>query len=305
MEQKTKRPLISSPLLRAIIFSPRHLKRIFILLAIVLFVVSCSHSPKQESLFDITAEEREWMEPFFKELLLEETAIYTLWGSKPVTRCVLYYHTDNELEELYNQMTEQEKKEVFFRENSHFEENWEKWEKIQSRFPMKRYLLFKVDNPGSEKTALVYFVNILETALTMRQHYAMFKNVICEDFDPFEMACDFKNINSSFWKKIHENVALTGILFGFGARNSWSFQWKYFPENAEYEHLAEAIFLNTSDTPRHGKSSLINFSIPIFKVVDDGLDKMVEKYQREREKIKKTYEGQDFVRVTLEQMISS
>lgn len=247
------------------------------------------------------------MEQFFKELLLEEGAIYTLWGSKPVTRCVLYYYTEEEIEEYYNQMTEEEKKEAIIREDPLFEENWEKWASIQNRFPMTRYLLFKRNNYGDKenKTALLYFVNILETALAMQRHYAMFKAVVGEDFNPFDMACEFNNIDSPFWKKVNDHAALIGILFGFGERNSWSFYWKYFGHQEKYERVAEAIPSQVSD-PQHqyGQSSLADFSLPVFMIVGDGKDEMVEKYRKEREEIKKIYKGQDFIELTLHKMMS-
>lgn len=162
---------------------------------------------------------------------------------------------------------------------------------------MTRYLLFKRDNYSDpeNKTALVYFVNILETALTLRQYYTMFKEVVGSDFDPFEMACDFKNYNSPFWGKVNRHAALMGILLGFGERNAWAYHWKHFTTSAEYQHTAEAISFKLSNVSGRGNSSITNFSLPTFMVVDDGVDEMVEKYQKKREnKLRKPTKGKIF-----------
>jgi hypothetical protein len=245
------------------------------------------------------------MEPFFQELLLEGSAIYTLWGSKPITRCILYYYSEEELQYWYDHMTEEEKKTSFVRENPHFEENWEKWEKIQDQFPMTRYLLFKTDNPieskTDPKTAMVYFVNILQTALTMLQHYELFKEAVGTEFNPFDMAYDFKNRDSPFWQLVSDNSALMGILFGYGRENSWMFHWKHFDHDEKKDHFAKIVTTYSSDYSRQGKNKLADFSLPAFMVINTK-DKMIKKYRKEREEIKKIYKGQDFVELTLQKM---
>ncbi len=283
-----------------------YLKGCVLFTAILFSVVSCGHSPtpKRASPFGITAEQREWMDPFFKELMLEHSAIYTLWGSKPITNCTLYYYTDEEIQEWYDNMTEEERKTAIVRINPYFEDKWEKWEKIQNQFPMTRYLLFKTKNPTCEKSAFVYFVNILETAHVLRQHYALFKEAVGADFDPFEMACDFKNIDSPFWEKARGNAALYGILFGFGERNSWFFQWKYFTKNLKNMPVADAISFKASDEPRCGKYSITDFSLPIFMIFSERTDEMVETYKKEREEIKNIYKRQDFLELTLKKLTS-
>ncbi len=247
------------------------------------------------------------MEPFFKEFLLEGSAIYTLWGSKPITRCILYYYTEEEIQYWYDHMSDEEKKNSYVREDPHFEKNWENWEKVQDQFPMTRYLLFKTDNPiepkTDPKTAMVYFVDILQTALTMLQHYEVFKEAVGAEFNPFDMAYDFKNKDSLFWQRVTDNSALMGILFGYGVENSWMFHWKHFDHDEKNEHFAKALTPKSSDDSRRGKSTLADFPLPIFMVFNEK-DKMVKKYQKEREEIKNIYKGQDFVELTLQKLTS-
>ena len=237
--------------------------------------------------------------------MLEEKGVYTLYGSKPMTTVVAYYYTQEEKNEIYELMTEEEKSTAVFVEYDFFAENWEKWTKIQDRFPMKRYLLFKRDIPDDPKAAIVYFVDILNLALTLNEHYTMIKTIIGEDFNPFDVASEYADPDSNFWKKMKGHSALTGILFGYGAKNSWCFHWKHWDHSDQVDDIAQSITNRASDNSRDGKATLKNFQIPIFASFANGKDEVIEKYEKEREQIKKIYKGKDFLETTLQKLMES
>ena len=275
-------------------------------MSIFLLISSCNSSKdtKNKSL-NITAEERLWLEQFFKTLMLENKGVYTLYGSKPMTSMVVYYYSEEEINEITELMTEEEKKNAVTVKDDFFAENWEKWAKIQDRFPMKRYLLFKQNVPDHPKVAFVYFVDILKLALTLNEHYAMIKTIIGEDFHPLDVASEYADTTSEFWKKMEGHSALTGILFGYGAKNSWCFHWKHWDHSDQVDSIAQSVKFHFSDTPRYGKATLKNFPIPIFASFVNGKDEVIEKYEKEREYIKKIYKGKDFLETTLLKLMES
>ena len=275
-------------------------------MSIFLLISSCNSSKetKNKSL-NITGEERLWLEQFFKTLMFENKGIYTLYGSKPMTSMVVYYYSQEEINEIKELMTEEEKRNSVTVEDDFFSENWEKWTKIQDRFPMKRYLLFKQDIPDDPKVAFVYFVDILNLALTLNEHYPMIKTIIDEDFNPFDVASECADPNSEFWKKIESHSALTGILFGYGAKNSWCFHWKHWDHSDQVDTIAQSIKFHFSDNSRYGQATLKNFPIPIFASFANGKDEVIEKYEKEREQIKKIYKGKDFLETTLKKLMGS
>jgi hypothetical protein len=76
----------------------------------------------------------------------------------------------------------------------HIEDLWDKWEKIQCRFPLKkRFLLVKkewsTDNwkevfPKCKAVYDVFLVDVLKTAIVIRENYDLFKEAVGYDFDP-------------------------------------------------------------------------------------------------------------------------
>ena len=77
---------------------------LFIGIFIFLFFTSCTKKAHQKKGIElaISQEEKRWMAKFFQDLLLEEGAIFTLWGSKPITRIILYHYTDVEIKKYYD-----------------------------------------------------------------------------------------------------------------------------------------------------------------------------------------------------------
>lgn len=280
----------------------------FFVLVLVLFSAGCEKQQTKKELHnDVSSIEKKWMEKFFRDMMLEESAIYTLWGSKPITVIVLHYFSEEEINAWVSQMTEEEKKELIISPETYdLPENWKKWEKIQSRFPMPKYLLFKRVRPDDKRFEDVYFINILQTALILNEHYDLFKKYIGRDFDPLQEVFNIENKDSFYWKN---DMLLHGILFGFGMKNSFCFEWKY-RENAEYnpkvEDFLDSLEFSFEDDARNFLVPTINhFRLPPFASFSPkGKDEVIEKYKKERDEIKAAYKGKDFLELTLEKLTS-
>jgi len=237
--------------------------------------------------------------------MIQEEAIYTLWGTKPFSEIVINYYTPEEKNAFIEQMTEEQKKSAVWTADYHLAENWDKWEKIRERFPVnQRYLFFKKPHPHDPKRAFLYFIDVVNLAVTLQENYELFSRETLMDFDPMEVVFEMEK-SSEFWDKVFDrcvnNAALVGILFGYGVKNSFCFQWRGWPSD-EFEKIANSLHVKPSgDGMSAGKATLEKLSIPVFVSFFEN-DEMIEKYTRERDRIKKIYQGQDFLDLTLSKL---
>ncbi len=272
------------------------------LLFITIIFYSCSKL--SEKPFNLSKEERDWMDGFFKGIMIQEDAIYTLFGTKPLTRIVINYYTPEEKKTFVEQMTEEQKANAVWTADYQLAENWEKWEKIRERFPVnRRYLFFKNQHPHDPKLAFLFFVDVVKLAATLQENYELFSRETNMDFDPMEVVFELEK-GSEFWNEVFDksinNSALVGVLFGYGIKNAFCFQWKWWP-SSEFQQVADAMKPRFSNESLSGEAKIERLPIPIFASFFDE-DEIVEKYNRERDKIKKIYQGKDFLDLTLRKL---
>jgi len=212
--------------------------------------------------FALSSEERVQLEKFFRYFLFNESCVYTLFGSKPITSIdyihkEIDYHqyTPEEIEEfqylilnqgnhahweLYKNFALKNKKKCFLVSEKNyiydFYELWKVWEKIESRFPLSdKFLLVRKerrvlpwDRDQVDEAFDIYFINTQSAARVMQENYEAFKQVSGRDFDPVSLVLEIKDSGSEFWGKMcgREGVKychLWGLLYGFGETNSCSY----------------------------------------------------------------------------------
>ncbi len=278
-----------------------NLKPLITFFSILFFLAGCAKSD-QPLRYDLTAEEKGWMEDFFTGVMLQNQAIYTLCGSKPMTCITLYYYTEEEIQAYYDQMTEEDKKTAIPLEDYHLEQNWEKWEQLRSRFPMKTFQLYKEKTTPGSKYAHVYFVDSLKVIKTLSENYTVFKDIAGFDFDPLKEVYRLEK-GSRFWKKVKKNAAAWGLLFGYGLKNSLVFYWKNWGMEEKCSAFSNCIEPYVSDDLSSGASNLKNLALPTFMSFFEK-DAIIDKYKEERENIQKEYEGKDFLIYTLQKLSS-
>ncbi len=240
------------------------------------------------------------MEQFFKTFMIDNSAIFTLWGSKPMTSIPLIHYTQEEMENWYNSLPEEEKKNVIKVPHNNFPENWKKWEKISSKFPMGRYRLFKKEFPEQPKVDLVYFADIPKIALTLEKYYDIFKRYKGTDFDPIAEAFNIDK-ESSFLNENLLNSITIGLLYGFGLQNSLFFEWKYDGTLSNHYGFQESLQSHFSDISYYG-GELRHLRIPVFASYSFLKDPIIEKYEKEKREIQQIYKGKNFLDFTLQQM---
>lgn len=241
---------------------------------------------------EFSSSDRVWLEKFFKDVMLDHSAIYTLFGSKPITSIPIHYFTQEEKELIYSQMTDEELENAIYIYDYDLPENWEKWEVMQFLFPSTKFLFFRVldEDPHFAK---IYFVNIKKTQEILKKYYSLFAKITEGDFDPKKVVFEM-NPPSIFWKRVFASCELVGLLYGFGAKNV-----SYFLRNwmIDYE-CKEKRALHTLD--QLDKASIEEFNIPVFISFSIKSDPVIEKFKRERNKIKKQLLSKDFLNSVLE-----
>lgn len=271
--------------------------KFFILFLATCFFFSCHpHSEHQ-----LAKDEQKWMTKFFSDLMLEEGCIYTLEGSKPITLTILYQYSDEIIKAYMDGLTKEDLKSARLISKYDLPENWEKWKKIASRFPMKRYMLVEAKWHHDPEAKFLYFVDILKTALTIQEHYKEFSDAVGYDFDPMKVVLEIQTADAPFWKKIETNSLLWGILFGYGKENAYAFHWKYSHTDQLVANFFDQLKGNSSCEMMIGKKkrTLTNLEIPSFISFSTN-DPVVRKYEGEREMIRKVYSQQDFLTTTLD-----
>lgn len=270
-----------------------------------LLFFSCENSAKSHSFkpIPIDQEDRQWMTKFFKDMMLDERGVFTLMGSKPLTLIVLENYTEEEIQAHYASLSEEEKKNGRIVEKYDLPENWEKWEKVSARFPMKRYMLFKSGMYENPNATFVFFVDILKTTMVIQENYEIFQKAVGFDFIPIEVVLEMKIKGSKFWERVNGNSYLWGILFGYGRSNAFAFHWKHFDHPKISENFFESLNPDFSEEPLRGKVeiTLKNFQIPAFVSFVDN-DPTIEAYKKERERIQEMFKGKDFLDHTLQRL---
>jgi hypothetical protein len=268
-------------------------------LATFVFSSSFEKAGEKKPIYKLTADEKAWMESFFRGIMLQNQAIYTLYGSKPMT--MISIDLEEEAQSNNDRKSKSGRKDRIVMEDYHLLQNWENWEKMKSTFQLNRYAFFKKEDSADPKNATIYFVDLTKVALVLQENYNTFKRETDLDFDPLNESLRIEQ-GSEFWDKTFDHPALLGILLGYGVKNSFCFQWKYCHLPDGHQQLAESLLFQFSDKPQGGKATFDKLSLPIFASFAQGEDEVIEKYKREREIIKATYEDKDFLTLTLQKL---
>lgn len=266
-----------------------------VLLAFLIFVcsffVACStnfNHQREKILDSFSAEEKIMLEEFFYELLVEEKGVFVLFGSKPmILTQVSSYEFDDPSSTLLTTI------------------NDFAWDKVKEKFRVENYLMVRKPTSDSKIYDLI-FANRTNVILALQENHQVFKDIIGHDFSPLEKAFELENPDSSFWNQVFKSHVLTGIILGYGQANSFFFDWwtsGFENDNhkiASYCKIAP-FEISKEDEILEGKSvSFENFPLPSFRSLST--DTTLEKYARERARIKKAYIGKDPLAVTLKKL---
>lgn len=283
------------------VFISRYLTIFFLFLS-TCFLVSCRHETRRQE----GSDENQLLTDFFKQILIYDSGIYTLWGSKPITFIDMSEISQEEINKWLADMSEEEKKNNILHEDLNLKEGWNKWKQVSCQFPMKKYMLFESNLFGSSDDPVIVFVNILKTATVIEDNYELFKRKMGFDFHPLEVTLEIKNNTSSFWRAVFNNHSdLMGIILGFGKENSTIFHWKNFDHPQSCDLFCENLsYRGSNERAGYIAPTIEDLELPGF-IYFDVDNEVKEKYEREREKIQKIYKNKDFLKVTLDKLTES
>ncbi len=300
-----------------------------------LFFTSCSSPNKElDTKRSLSLEDYHWIKAFLHKTMLSEVGIFTLCGSKPLIFFEIDYpnpEREKEISLWYESLSEEEKeKQIFLIEDEDlqsewflrlpkkaqknavikkssreaFHVTWEKWKKMSSSLSISKYLFVERSISGQTNCKYLFFINISETFLVLKENYEVFKRKIGKDFDPLNTVFDIRNEESEFWEIALQDDELIGILCGFGTKNA-----SYYSVTNRLQSEDAKKFLDTLPRQPACKSDQwrtmtpSSFPIPGFISFTKD-DEMIEQYKKEKEKIKKEYRNKDFVYFTLEKLAS-
>jgi hypothetical protein len=275
------------------------------LIAILLLFSSCQTSQESTKNDAISSAEREWMTQFFRDIMLFNHGIYTLWGThKPLIMIPVRKYSEEEMKSIEAFYNPEEKKEeglwVELVEGYTLADAWDKWESIRHRYPMKKFMLFKLEDEDPHVFFIV-FLDIIKTSVVIQENYEAFQKVLGVDFNPLELTLQMNQKDSIFWKNL--NSYLHGLLFGFGKVNSQLFHWKHFDHPQTCDNFLDNMgaFASNSQLKGEIKYTIDDFQLPSFMVFND-IEPMVKIYTKERKTINNIYKNKDFLDLTLQKL---
>ena len=297
-----------------------NLSKFFFLLLI--FLVCCSQKlEKQErtehlapSCREISEDDKNWMEKFFTDFFLEGSAIYTLFGTKPMSQITIVRASEQEWIEsagphLRNE-GEKKKKEIVQKIKKHYQkydlpQNWEKWITWKKKCSHSSFLFSQRSVPGNDKLFNVYIINVPEVAWTLQKHYSLFSRELKMEFDPIDAALEFDNSHSMFWDKVFANHLLQGILHGFGEKNAYFFS-RQFANEKNHEKTFDNCIFEASPSEKNEKEgeTLKDMRLPFFRSYSFPYDQdpVMVHYEKERKRIQNRLKGKNLVKEILNRL---
>jgi hypothetical protein len=210
----------------------------FLLLGVfVLLIYSFRNTNKTPYLdkYNITAEERESLKEFFREILFLEPGAFVLYGTKPMA--IGFFHNYTEEQVKIMEARDPESAEFWLARNEKVKKSYKEFKRIQERMPTPQYLIETVTTTlpfpwvGAKDVECehICFINVELVIKTLINNYGIFRYILGVDFDPLKVVFEIGDKNSRFWKialDIREGVKydlLLGNLLGFGLENSYLF----------------------------------------------------------------------------------
>lgn len=268
----------------------------------LIFLSSCSKSEKSPEQF------------FLENVMIRHKGLYVLMGSKPMCcfdvedpfsekvkqRSYKNYiqnkQKDNSHEDPWTY--EEYKKHWAWNEDVslrfHHGKLWDIWMEKKNPSVSKCFKFVKRRSPFDPDIDVGYFINVPSATYILKKNYDLFLQLTGIDFDPMTILDEVSHNDSVFWEKVFQTHQLVGLLYGFGERNSFFFDWgaknDAFPPSPDKVILLDPRYVNEFTA----KISYKDLKLPLFGTytVEDPL---MENYKKERKYILKELKGKDFV----------
>jgi hypothetical protein len=210
-------------------------------------LMSCSlliFTPKKQEisqkLQSLSAEEKFFLDAFFRNLISTDNGSYVLFGSKPAS--VMFY-------EEWENYRQHPIYHSHLRLNTDFSPQrvgLEIWKKHEDLFPLKKYSIVKAESCFSGNLTAVFLIHNKRLLNVLRQHFPDFQKVFPEFGSPQSLLNAVLK-NPSVLNEICDHDLLLGIVLGFGRDSAALF---------EREQQIEALLFSHPHCPRRKLSQL-------------------------------------------------
>lgn len=147
------------------------------------------------------------LEALFHDLINQDHFGYSLFGDKAVALSghAVITHWENF---ILSRCTE-----------GSFWDKWSIWEKYHTTLPMKNYLFLREPSPFHQAEMIV-LINKKAFLKTLQAHLETFKTILGYEIQPEQFLLEIELGKKTFMNSIKGNVALMGILLGYGKHNA-------------------------------------------------------------------------------------
>lgn len=134
------------------------------------------------------------------------------------------------------------------------------------------------------------FINVPNVLFVLNRYYADFFKEYGSQFEPQAALDEIDNEDSIFWERVFQSNYLQGLLFGYGAKNSFVFDWQCKADLS----LSKILHKRQSIEPLLNRNiSVADLQLPPAMVYSVG-DEVLKKYCHERKAIIREFKGKDF-----------
>lgn len=211
--------------------------------------------------------------------------MFSLFGDKPLTDMLIFMGKESDLAAL----SEDEIIAATFTDAS-IREDWKTWKCIAHQIPSKSFVFVERSCPQDHDLVFYCVMNVKQTKKILLVYRKVFEEKTGISVDPDKMIQEFKNPESSFWRRVFADHYLSGLLYGFGEENV-----AYFLTHQSFDE--EKSF---SDEPDNFATS-IKFPIPIYAMSVD--DKTAPRYRDQRKIIQNIFRNKEIVDVTIQKLL--
>jgi len=284
------------------------------LFSFLLFVVSCSSNKGtmkalQNSFAEKILSENPWLKSFIKDFFLDSGALYTIFGNKPLTSVEIIYASEEQwrlkIKERFKDQPEIKEKALAklsqYYSEYHLKELWLKWLKLIENYPELPFLFGEYDSEVPE-IKFGYVLNKQEALWILMKYKHLFEEKIKENFDPISLINEFGKL-SKLWEIILSDDLLSGLLYGYGLRNSELFVLR--KKLREEKKNRESFFSQVNIATSNAEISLDNLSLPMmtsFQLPFDN-DPVVREYENQRKRIQRNLTQKNFEEAVIQQII--
>lgn len=237
------------------------------------------------------------MGKFFHDVFIETPAIFTVFGSKPLSFVEIICATEEEWKTatMPYLKDESEKEKTFALIEEHcreydLPENWDRWVNFIKKHPNSPFLFLK-QKTNTDKIFLGHVLNVQEMVWLLTKNHSVFQSELGRDFDPISVTFEFSNPESEFWKGVFANHRLMGLAYGYGEKNAY-----FFAKEMNKKSSSHSLFASLPTPPQTDAPSISNLRLPSFRsyTLPFNQDPIREKYEREKKLIETKLNKQNF-----------